>query len=126
MVRAYGAPLGRCACRSRAASCRSLVLWLDASSWAFYSVRGWHVLPLRPLYSGVWLMSLRAASVVLTALTLLSGVSCSSDSDKANTPTGPVGGAVTGPEDTHCEGQPDGVSDPAACFGATSDGDSEG
>jgi len=62
-------------------------------------------------------MKFRAASVVLTALAIISGASCSSSSSD-NTPTGQVGGAVTGPQDDHCAGQPDGVSDPAACLGA--------
>ncbi|HEY5374795.1 MAG TPA: hypothetical protein VIK01_14025 [Polyangiaceae bacterium] len=62
-------------------------------------------------------MKFRAASVVLTALAIVSGASCSSSSSD-NTATGPVGGAVTGPQDDHCAGQPDGVSDPATCSGA--------
>lgn len=62
-------------------------------------------------------MKLRAASVVLTALTIISGASCSSSSSD-NTATGPVGGQVVGVQDDHCAGQPVGVSDPAACLGS--------
>jgi hypothetical protein len=64
-------------------------------------------------------MKLRAAGIVLSALTLVIGGGCSSsNSDDINVATGAVGGPLTGPQDDHCTGQPDGVSDPAACFGS--------
>lgn len=61
-------------------------------------------------------MKLRIASLFLASLALVYGPSCSSSSDDSNTATGPLGGAVTGPEDNHCPDPPDGVSDPAACL----------
>jgi len=64
-------------------------------------------------------MNLRPASFLFTAFFVLSGASCSS-SDDGNTPVGPVGGAVSGAPDDHCEGLPDGESDPAACLGSGS------
>jgi len=49
---------------------------------------------------------------LLNALLIASG--CSSDDSPAQ-PTGTPGSAVTGALDDHCQGQPPGVSDPAAC-----------
>jgi hypothetical protein len=62
-------------------------------------------------------MKLSAPIFMLTALAIVSGASCSSSSSGGTaTATGPVGGPVAGPADTHCAGQPDGVSNPAACL----------
>lgn len=66
-----------------------------------------------------------AAFILMPALTLLSGVSCSSGSDSP-TLTGAVGGPVAGPDDDHCAMRPEGVSDPATCFDPGAASDSEG
>ena len=61
-------------------------------------------------------MKLRPTPLVLVAMVVLTAASCSSSSSDQNAPaTGPVGGAVVGPADDHCSGQPDGIADPAAC-----------
>jgi hypothetical protein len=62
-------------------------------------------------------VKLRPTPIVLAAMAVLSAASCSSSSSSdQNAPaTGPVGGAVVGPADDHCAGQPEGVADPAAC-----------
>jgi hypothetical protein len=62
-------------------------------------------------------VKLRPTPIVLAAMAVLSAASCSSSSSSdQNAPaTGPVGGAVLGPADDHCTGQPDGIADPAAC-----------
>jgi hypothetical protein len=62
-------------------------------------------------------VKLRPTPIVITAMAVLSAASCSSSSNSdQNAPaTGPVGGAVVGPTDDHCAGQPDGIADPAAC-----------
>lgn len=62
-------------------------------------------------------MKPRPTPLVLAAMTVLLAASCSSSSSSdQNAPaTGPVGGAVVGAADDHCTGQPDGISDPAAC-----------
>jgi len=72
-------------------------------------------------------VKLRPTPIVLAAMVVLSAASCSSSSSSdQNAPaTGPVGGAVLGPADDHCTGQPDGIADPAACSTPTS-GDSAG
>jgi len=59
-------------------------------------------------------MKFRNTLFVIAAGSLLSGLGCSS-SDVEAPATGPAGGAVVGPADDHCVGQPEGVSDPAAC-----------
>ncbi len=68
---------------------------------------------------------------------VLSVAGCSSSDDDSNVVTGPVGGAVLGAVDDHCEGQPVVESDPAVCMtpgtndddaaaGASGDDDSAG
>ncbi len=51
--------------------------------------------------------------VLASTCSLLLNVSCSSTDSPS--PSGPVGGPVLGPEDTHCAGQPVVVVDPATC-----------
>lgn len=60
-------------------------------------------------------MKIRATLIVLAAAGLSSGFGCSSSNSDGNAVTGPAGGAVVGATDDHCDGQPTGVSDPAAC-----------
>ncbi|MES1173409.1 MAG: hypothetical protein ABUL62_03695 [Myxococcales bacterium] len=71
-------------------------------------------------------MILRTA-LLLTAVTVLSAVGCSSSDDATPAPaTGPVGGPVSGPENDRCVGEPVGVSDPAACLVPGGDEDAAG
>ena len=70
-------------------------------------------------------MTFRDQSFAVAVLALLVAAGCSSSSDEpASLATGPVGGAVEGPADDHCDGRSTGVSDPAVCMTpGTADGD---
>lgn len=67
---------------------------------------------------------MKPVPVLLLALAggVLLNASCSSsDSPTANAGTGPAGGPVSGAADSHCDSQPIGVSDPAACLTTVTD-----
>jgi len=82
---------------------------MDACGDAFYPSLG----QSRPFRDPELEMKFHNTLLVIAA-GLLSGIGCSS-SDAETPATGPVGGAVAGAADNHCAGQPEGVSDPAAC-----------
>jgi hypothetical protein len=62
-------------------------------------------------------MKFQLSSIVLITMAVFSGASCSSSgSNGPAAASSKVGGALAGPEDTHCDNEPAGVSDPAVCL----------